>query len=187
MIKEGVESYYKLAESIFPIDVCAYSDASSEDHGLSPSGYALQRGGTTFEKNQEILPVSEVYDAELLGAVEALYASLSARRNNEKIYILLDNSVAVRALQTGMSSSSLRLTRVFHEVAQRLNVEVRWVPGHLKVIGNEDADYCCMHSSTCTSSSPLATNHYYSCVSSPSRATASIRISRRMVVLNTSK
>lgn len=71
---------------------------------------------------------------------QQLYAALSIRRNIKKMYILLDNSVAVRTLQTDKTSSSLRLTRVFYEVAQRHYVKVRLAPEHSKIIGNEDTD-----------------------------------------------
>ncbi|KAI0995760.1 hypothetical protein K3495_g12420 [Podosphaera aphanis] len=70
----------------------------------------------------------------------ALRAALSIRRSGEKIYVLLDNQAAVRALQTGRTSSCLRLTRIFHDVSQKANSEVRWVPGHSKIPGNEEAD-----------------------------------------------
>lgn len=70
----------------------------------------------------------------------ALRAALSTRRSGEKIYVLLDNQAAVRALQTGRTSSCLKLTRIFHDVSQKANSEVRWVPGHSKIPGNEEAD-----------------------------------------------
>lgn len=59
------------------------SDGSSEGHGRSAWGYALQRGGTTFQKNQETLHGVVAFDAELLGATIALQAALSNRRNEE--------------------------------------------------------------------------------------------------------
>ncbi|KAI0995754.1 hypothetical protein K3495_g12426 [Podosphaera aphanis] len=105
--------------------ICAYSDSSSEGRGRSSRGFVLQRGGITFKKDQGILNGGEVYDAEIFGATMALRAALSIRRSGEKIYVLLDNQAAVRALQTGRTSSCLRLTRIFHDVSQKANSEVR--------------------------------------------------------------
>ena len=70
----------------------------------------------------------------------ALSAALSVRQNGEKIFILLDNQAAVLALKSGKSSSSIRLTKLFHTLAKTLKVEFRWVPGHSKIRGNEEAD-----------------------------------------------
>ena len=54
--------------------------------------------------------------------------------------MLLDNQAAVTALKTGKSSSCLKLTREFYYLTQKINAEVRWVPGHSKIGGNEEAD-----------------------------------------------
>lgn len=126
--------------TIAPTDLCAYSDGSSEGPGRSSWGFALQRGGTTFRKGHGVLYGGEVYDAEIFGATIALREALSARNNSEKIYILLDNQAAVLALTTGKSASSIRLTRLFHCLAKSVNADFRWVPGHSKISGNEEAD-----------------------------------------------
>lgn len=56
------------------------------------------------------------------------------------ISILLDNQAVVGALRTEKTSSCLLLTRNFHEVAWKTNVEVNCVPGHSKISENEKAD-----------------------------------------------
>ena len=53
---------------------------------------------------------------------------------------MLDNQVAVTAFQTGISFSCIKLTYDFHNIARKLQIEVRWVPGHSKIRGNEEAD-----------------------------------------------
>lgn len=138
--EDGLLDHHNLMSTINAIDICAYSDGSSEGPGRSSWGYVLQRGGATFQKGHGTLHGGEVYDAEIFGATMALRVALSARRNNEKIYILLDNQAAVMALQTGKSSSSIRLTKLFHNLAKTSNAEFRWVPGHSNVRGNEEAD-----------------------------------------------
>ncbi|KAI0993393.1 hypothetical protein K3495_g14791 [Podosphaera aphanis] len=70
----------------------------------------------------------------------ALRAALLARQEGQRIYVLLDNQAAVSALQTGRSSSCLRLVRIFQDVARKAKAEIIWVPGHSKISGNEEAD-----------------------------------------------
>ncbi|KAI0995667.1 hypothetical protein K3495_g12514 [Podosphaera aphanis] len=137
---EGLAEHRIWAASISSSDICAYSDGLSEGHGRSSWGFVLQSGAITFKTGQGTLNGGEVYDAELYGATAALEAALSVRENNEKIYVLLDNQAVVLALKTGRTSSSLRLTRVFHEVAKKANARVRWVPGHSRISENEEAD-----------------------------------------------
>ncbi|KHJ33153.1 putative te1b-like protein [Erysiphe necator] len=67
----------------------------------------------------------EVYDAEIYGAIEALRAAVIARQEGQNIFVLLDNQAAVGALQTGKTTSLLKLTRTFREIARMANDEVR--------------------------------------------------------------
>lgn len=137
---EGKKAHLEWIRSISTSDICAYSDGSSEGHGRSAWGYVLHRDGKTFEKDQGSLHGGEVYDAEIFGAFMALQAAICLRRTGEKIYVLLDNQAAVNALRTGKSSSSLCEARRFYVIADKAKAEVRWVPGHSNIIGNEEAD-----------------------------------------------
>lgn len=137
---EGIEDFKRWETLVSPLEICAYSDGSSEGHGRSSWGFVLKRAGTTFKRGNGILYGGEIYDAEIYGATMALLAAISARQSGEKIFVLLDNQAAVGALRTGNTSSCLLLTRTFHDVASKTNVEVKWVPGHSKINGNEEAD-----------------------------------------------
>lgn len=137
---QGLVTHIEWTRSLILTHICAYSDESSEGHGRSTWGYVLKRAGVTFEKGNGILYGGEVYDAELYGAAMALLAALSFRQKGEKIFVLLDNQAAVKALKTGKTSSCLLLTRTFREAAQKANAGVRWVPGHSLISGNEEAD-----------------------------------------------
>lgn len=137
---QGVEAHTQWVNIVRSADICAFSYGSSERHGRSAWRFVLQRGGIIIERGRGILHGGEVFDAELYGATVAFYAALSARQLDGKIFILLDNQAAVKALKTGKSSSSLLLTRTFHEVEKRANAEVRWVPGHSNITGNVEAD-----------------------------------------------
>ena len=75
-----------------------------------------------------------------MGVTVALQAALAAKNSGEKIFVLLDNQAAVRALQTGKSSFCLRTTQLFNELARKAKVQIRWVPGHSKINVNKEAD-----------------------------------------------
>lgn len=75
-----------------------------------------------------------------MGAFKALERATNLAREGQKIYILLDNQAAVRALQTGVTSSSMGVARRFQELANTFDVTIKWVPGHSKIRGNEAAD-----------------------------------------------
>lgn len=137
---QGIVAHNDWTRSISSTDICAYSDGSSEGHGRSSWGYVLKRASITYEKGNGILYGDEVYDAEIYGTTTALLAALPLRRRGEKIFVLLDNQAAVRALKTGKTSSCLLLTRTCRDAAQKANAEIRWVPGHSMISGNEEAD-----------------------------------------------
>lgn len=58
----------------------------------------------------------------------------------KKIFILLNNQAAVTAIRTGKVSSCIKLAWAFYDVITKRNAEVKWVPGHPKIWGNEEAD-----------------------------------------------
>lgn len=109
------------------VDVCAYSDESSEGLGRSSWGYVLQVGGIVYKKGHGILHRGKVFDAEISSATIALGVALSMRQDGEKIFVLLENQVAVMALQTGKLSASIQLTNLFHNLVKAVEVEFRWV------------------------------------------------------------
>lgn len=80
--------------------VCAYSDGSSCGPVKSEWGYALYRQGQLIVSGAGPMPGAEVYVAELLGAQKAQEAAIS-KAGSSPIKVLLDNAVAVQALQRG--------------------------------------------------------------------------------------
>ncbi|KAI1006483.1 hypothetical protein K3495_g1743 [Podosphaera aphanis] len=68
---------------------------------------------------------AEVYDAELLGAQKALEAAMS-KAGTSPIKLLLDNAVAVQALQRGRTKSSQAVVDKFvAQLQQCQSVEIR--------------------------------------------------------------
>ena len=83
---------------------------------------------------------AEAYDAELLGAQKALEAAIRVAGTNP-IKVLLDNSEAAQALRSGRSRSFQGIVDRFVLDCQRhRSVEIRWIPGHSGIEGNEKAD-----------------------------------------------
>ncbi|KAI0993871.1 hypothetical protein K3495_g14313, partial [Podosphaera aphanis] len=68
---------------------------------------------------------AEAYDAEILGAQKALEAAIRVAGTNP-IKVLLDNSEAAQALRS--------------DCQRHQAVEIRWIPGHSGIVGNEKAD-----------------------------------------------
>lgn len=106
--------FFLFARPLLLLDYRAERRFSPHLASLESWGYVLQRGGITFERNKGTLHGGEVYDAEIYGATVAVHAALTARKGDERIFVLLDNQAVVRALKTGITSSSLRITRTFH-------------------------------------------------------------------------
>ncbi|KAI1005671.1 hypothetical protein K3495_g2547 [Podosphaera aphanis] len=122
----------------FPSDtVCAYSDGSSCGPAKSAWGYSLYRRGQLIASGAGPIHGTEVYDAEILGALEVVLS----KAGTSPIKLLLDNAVAVQALQRDRTKSSQAVVDKFVAQLQRCHsVEIRWIPGHSGVIENEEAD-----------------------------------------------
>ncbi|KAI0994090.1 hypothetical protein K3495_g14093, partial [Podosphaera aphanis] len=120
--------------------VCAYSDGSSCGPAKSAWGYTLYRRGQLIASGAGPMHGAEIYDAELLGAQKALEAAMS-KAGTSPIKLLLDNAIAVQALQRGRTKSSQAVVDKFvAQLQQCQSVEIRWIPGHSGIIGNEEAD-----------------------------------------------
>ena len=128
-------------------DICAYPDGSSEGNGRSAWGFVLKRDGNTLLKGYGIKHGGEVLDAEILGARKALEAALelSERENGgrdgrQQINVLTDSQSAVKALLTGIATTSLDDVRQFRALSKKALVSVKWIPAHSGIQGNEDVD-----------------------------------------------
>ena len=94
----------------------------------------------------------EVYDSELFGILQATtYARKWTRDPNKKntntIWIFVENQAAIRKCTTPRPTAGQHLaTQIIgnlnHILQNRddIQVNIRWVPGHTEVMGNETAD-----------------------------------------------
>ncbi|PHH92207.1 hypothetical protein CDD83_8407 [Cordyceps sp. RAO-2017] len=122
-----------------------YTDGSQSMDGACGYGYSLWLGPDEVVYGSGRMPLAEVYDAEVEGALEGLRAALAwspmTPDRQRPIVVCLDNTAAIRAIRGGPSISSQAVAVTFAEIAARHgDVSTRWCPGHAGIIGNERAD-----------------------------------------------
>ncbi|KAJ5110315.1 hypothetical protein N7532_002960 [Penicillium argentinense] len=138
-----------------PLRITVYSDGSRTSQG---AGYwfVVYYGSIPITQGYRSAGSrTEVYDAEIMGAAEGLRAAinLSCASYSTGLVILLDNLAAASLLADGRPMPHRReLTDLFQNLTTqweytpyilstpRTPVEVRWVPGHSGIVGNETAD-----------------------------------------------
>lgn len=120
--------------------ICVYTDGSSTGPAVSAYGYAVYKDTVLIASGGKFLPGAEIYDAEITGAVRGLEAALEFG-DSAGIKVLLDNQEAVEALESGRTNSSIEKVRIFKDLCgTHPMVEVRWIPGHQGIKGNEKSD-----------------------------------------------
>lgn len=66
---------------------------------------------------------SIIFDVEIFREAISLRSTLIMRQNLENNFVLLDKQAVVMDLSPGKSSSSVRLTTLFHTLAKNMNEE----------------------------------------------------------------
>ncbi|OWT42283.1 Endonuclease/exonuclease/phosphatase [Pochonia chlamydosporia 170] len=119
-----------------------YSDLSLSEKGAAGYGYAVHQRDHSICQGAGRLGPAEVFDAEAKGALEGLKAALRLPQSaSQTIVVCLDNIAAARSLRGHPSDSSQRVFPTFQALAKtHRQTEVRWVPGHTKIAGNDQAD-----------------------------------------------
>ncbi|ODM17674.1 hypothetical protein SI65_06462 [Aspergillus cristatus] len=134
-----------------------YTDGSKgKDSNAAGAGWVGYWGisKTKIFRGHTKLPNLEVFDAEARAALLGLQAALKDFKVQQStdLYICLDNLEAVQQLKGQPTGSSQSVFRRFQEVAmtwpnyhrspgiQPGRVQVKWVPGHTGIEGNEEAD-----------------------------------------------
>ncbi|KAI1000821.1 hypothetical protein K3495_g7378 [Podosphaera aphanis] len=119
-------------------------DVEPADEDSAPAAPPPVEPPSPMTRGRCTLSGAQVYDAEIHGAMAALKAIIASKRHLDRttIYVLLDNLEAVHGLQTGITTSSAWRVQSFKHMTRQIatSVQVRWIPGHQGIRGNEAAD-----------------------------------------------
>ncbi|KAI1000610.1 hypothetical protein K3495_g7584 [Podosphaera aphanis] len=154
--RNGFESYQIWTRRCSPLDLTVFSDGALDKHGNAGAGYCVFRG------SQEIIcgriplgRTAQGYDAEIVGAVKSFRAACShwMSRFAKNVAVCLDNEETAICLHSGVltRTSSTRILdfqrlrsswseRERAEATALGTVQVRWIPGHQGIAGNERAN-----------------------------------------------
>lgn len=125
-----------------------YTDGSDVDGGVGAAA-VLYRGNRRIVLRHYLGPSTShtVYEAELVGIILGLELARTENTHIGGISVALDNQAAVSACRSRSPGPGSYLVEHIHslkrEVRRRhidLRITIRWVPGHVDVEGNEDAD-----------------------------------------------
>ncbi|EXU95447.1 reverse transcriptase domain protein [Metarhizium robertsii] len=140
--EESAKDFDRWLQTIPPLSLIVYSDGSLSPSGAAGYGYAVHQNRRSVCQGAGRLGPAEVFDAEAKGALEGLKAALRLPQSaTQRIVVCLDNIAAAACLRGKPSGSSQRVFLTFQALAKtHRKTEVRWIPGHTKIPGNEQAD-----------------------------------------------
>ncbi|KAG2052020.1 ribonuclease H-like protein, partial [Suillus hirtellus] len=129
-----------------------FTDGSGYQGGIGAAAVLLREGQEPRALRYHLGNNEEhtVYEAELLGLTLAAHLIATERNLIYPLSILVDNQAAIHTGEvmnkTGSSYVADQFERMTKRLAQRretrdnFKLTVRWIPGHMKVVGNEIAD-----------------------------------------------
>ncbi|TVY73798.1 putative RNA-directed DNA polymerase from transposon BS [Fusarium oxysporum f. sp. cubense] len=140
--EKSADAFIRWVESLDLLTLVVYSDGSLSSEGVASYGFTIHQNNVPIFDGSGRLGPAEVFDAEATGALEGLKAALNLRdAATQNIFICLDNLAAATCLRGTPSDSSQDVFLDFQALATSHGaIQVRWVPGHSNIPGNEQAD-----------------------------------------------
>ncbi|KJZ77303.1 hypothetical protein HIM_03027 [Hirsutella minnesotensis 3608] len=140
--EDSAKGFLDWLRPILPSTLIVYSDGSLSPNGAAGYGFTVHQNGHSTRQGVGRLGPAEVFDAEAKGALEGLKAALRLPSSaTQRIVVCLDNIAAAKCLRGKPSDSSQRVFLTFQALARtHRKTEVRWIPGHTEIPGNEQAD-----------------------------------------------
>lgn len=140
--EESALAFHQWLQSVSPLTWIVYSDGSLSSKGAASYGFTIYQNGLPILDGSGRLGPAEVFDAEATGALEGLKAALNLPESTTRdIVICLDNLAAATCLSGTPSDSSREVFLEFQALtASHGATQVRWIPGHTNIPGNEQAD-----------------------------------------------
>ncbi|KAM5526815.1 hypothetical protein FOXYSP1_20804 [Fusarium oxysporum f. sp. phaseoli] len=140
--EKSADAFLRWVGSLDSLTLVVYSDGSLSSEGVASYGFTIHRNNVPIFDGSGRLGPAEVFDAEATGALEGLKAALNLRdAATQNISICLDNLAAATCLRGTPSDSSQDVFLEFQALAASHGAtQVRWVPGHTDIPGNEQAD-----------------------------------------------
>lgn len=131
-------------------DVKIYADGSGYENGAGAAAvmYTKDRGPTTLKYHLGKLSKHTVFESEVVGLNLAAHLLDSAfrQRGMRTATISIDNVAAIQSANNRVNKSAQALIHAFRQHIRRIlkrtskTLEIRWIPGHEGVEGNETAD-----------------------------------------------
>ncbi|TVY73912.1 putative RNA-directed DNA polymerase from transposon BS [Fusarium oxysporum f. sp. cubense] len=140
--EKSADAFIRWVESLDSLTLVVYSDGSLSSEGVASYGFTIHQNNVPIFDGSGRLGPAEVFDAEATGALEGLKAALNLRdAATQNIFICLDNLAAATCLRGTPSGSSQNVFLEFQALTTSHGaIQVRWVPGHSNIPGNEQAD-----------------------------------------------
>ncbi len=119
-----------------------YTDGSKMTDGKTGAGVVIWDGESCTRFHTYLGKTSTVFQGELVAIAMAAEHLLAKETHGRKIIFLIDSQAALQALGKDRTEShTVRSSAVALQLLGEENaVVLQWVPGHMGVLGNEEAD-----------------------------------------------